>query len=285
MTKLNQFESAFLAADKSIYDYDLPEFPRVLVVTDLEQADSEAFADRVQQFLSVLDAPSVEWSVLRGDAFHTVGDLLRSVEEFDPALVVTYRHLHSDAWKWPHSLGEHLDVLTQVSTAPVLVLPHPDAGRALPHTVNNTHCVMAITDQLTGDDRLVNTAVRLTQPGGVCWLTHIESAPALDRIMDAIAKIPEIDTGSAAELIERQLLREPRDYIARCRQVIQGAGSEIEVDQIVRMGRHLDEYRRLVEEHRVDLLVLNTLDGDQLAMNGRAYPLAVELRGTPLLML
>ena len=67
--------------------------------------------------------------------------------------------------------------------------------------------------------------------------------------------------------------------------MIEAAGLEIEIDEIVRMGRHLDEYRRLVEEHRVDLLVLNTLDGDQLAMNGKAYPLAVELRGTPLLML
>ncbi len=51
------------------------------------------------------------------------------------------------------------------------------------------------------------------------------------------------------------------------------------------MGDRVEEYRRLVEDHRVDLLVLNTLDGDQLAMHGQAYPLAVELRGIPLLML
>ena len=35
----------------------------------------------------------------------------------------------------------------------------------------------------------------------------------------------------------------------------------------------------------LNLLVLNTLDGEQLAMHGQAYPLAVELRGVPLLML
>jgi hypothetical protein len=40
-----------------------------------------------------------------------------------------------------------------------------------------------------------------------------------------------------------------------------------------------------VDEHHVDLLVLNTKDEDQLAIHGLAYPLAVELRNTPLLLL
>ena len=50
-------------------------------------------------------------------------------------------------------------------------------------------------------------------------------------------------------------------------------------------GHHLFEYRRLIEQHEVDLLVLNTKDEDQLAMHGIAYALAVELRQIPLLML
>ena len=39
------------------------------------------------------------------------------------------------------------------------------------------------------------------------------------------------------------------------------------------------------KEHGVDLVVLNTKDEDQLAMHGLAYPLAIELRQIPLLML
>ena len=38
-------------------------------------------------------------------------------------------------------------------------------------------------------------------------------------------------------------------------------------------------------EHEIDLLVFNTKDDDQLAMHGLAYPLAVEVRGIPILML
>jgi hypothetical protein len=41
----------------------------------------------------------------------------------------------------------------------------------------------------------------------------------------------------------------------------------------------------LIEQHEVDLLVLNTKDDDQFAMHGISYALAVELRQIPLLML
>ena len=45
------------------------------------------------------------------------------------------------------------------------------------------------------------------------------------------------------------------------------------------------DYRRLIAERNVKLLVMNTKDEDQLAMHGLAYPLSVELRDTPLLLL
>jgi hypothetical protein len=51
------------------------------------------------------------------------------------------------------------------------------------------------------------------------------------------------------------------------------------------MGHRIAEYRRLITEHEVDLLVMNTRDDDQLAMHGLAYPLAIGLRETPLLLL
>ena len=57
------------------------------------------------------------------------------------------------------------------------------------------------------------------------------------------------------------------------------------VEQVVVFGHHLAEYKRLIERHAVDLLVLNTKDDQQLAMRGMAYALAVELREIPLLML
>ncbi len=287
MTNLNTFESVFKSADKPVHDYRRVEISRVLVVTDLSDVEAAALLSQVRTFLSAL-GENVEWLHLAGGEFSSVDRLLERVESAAPDLVVTYRHLHSNAWRWPHGLGEYLDVLNQAIEIPVLVLPHPDAERALPHAVVNTDCVMAITDHLTADARLVNYALRMTAPSGSCWLTHIESQRQFDGFVAAIEKIPEIETDDVRQLVQAQLLKEPRDYIESCREVIQAQGVpgvQVKIEAIVAMGDRLGEYRRMVEDHQVDLLVLNTGDGDQLAMHGQAYPLAVELRGVPLLML
>jgi hypothetical protein len=285
MTRINQFESAFLSADKAVYHYARPSIDQVLLVSDLDTDAAAALLEHVRRFLSVVDSDETTWSLLDADAFDTVKQLLDSIAERAPDLIVTYRHLHSTAWQWPHSLGEYLDVLTQATDVPVVVLPHPDANRALPHALQNTDRVMAITDHLTGDDRLINHALRFTQREGSCWLTHVEPQPAFDRYLGAIAKIPEIDTDTARELIERQLLKDPRDYIFSCRKSIAEQSLPVVIEAIVTMGRRLSEYQRLIDEHDIDLLVFNTLDDGQLAMHGLAYPLAVELRQIPLLML
>ena len=96
---------------------------------------------------------------------------------------------------------------------------------------------------------------------------------------------PEIETETAREAILRQLLKEPHDYIRSCREVLEAQDLPLKLEEIVGMGHHLADYRRLIEEHQVDLLVLNTKDEGQLAMHGVAYALAVELRRIPLLML
>ena len=285
MTKLDQFQSMFLSADKTALRYKKLAVKHVLVVSDLDGDAAAELSKRVRTFISVVDDESTQWARLDGGTFSSVKQLLDNVDKQAPDLIVTYRHLHSSAWRWPHSLGEYLDVLTQATRVPVIVLPHPDAARALPHTLKNTDRVMAITDHLSGDDRLVNYALGFTQPGGSCWLTHVEPMSVFDYYLDVISKIPEIGTESAHELIERQLLKGPRDYIESCRREIAEQHLSCEIGEIVIMGRRLGEYHKLINEHRVDLLVLNTMDDDQLAMHGLAYPLAVELRQIPLLML
>ena len=209
----------------------------------------------------------------------------KAIEKHKPDLIVTYRHLHSSAWQWPYSLGEYLDVMTQATSVPLLVLPHPDDDRALPHSIQDTDRVMAVTNHLTGDNRLVNIAVAFTKPSGTCWLTHVERKSVFERYMDAISKIPAIDTDVAREALSEQLLKEPRDFIAACRAAIDAQGLPIRIEEVVSMGRQIDEYGELIAKREIDLLVLHTKDKGQLAMHGAAYTLAVELRNIPLLML
>jgi hypothetical protein len=148
-----------------------------------------------------------------------------------------------------------------------------------------TATVMAITDHLAGDHRLVNYGATLTQRGGKLLLTHVEDSAALDRVIETISKIPELDTDYAREEIPKQLLQEPHDYIGSCRAVLQEGELPIVVEEIVCIGHLLKDHLRIVAEQAADLLVLNTKDDDQTAMHGLAYPLSVELRNTPLLML
>ena len=284
MTRVDQFESVFRSADKPVFEFLPLELQRALVVTDLTGAGARAFLDSVRAFLGVLGA-SVRWDLVDGDAFATTEQLLERVSEHRPDLVCTYRNLHSEAWRWPHSLGEHLDVLTQSTSCSVVVLPHPGAGRASEHALEDTDTVMAVTDHLAGDASLVNAAAAFTSDGGKLMLVHVEDEAGFERTMEVIGKIDEIDTQTARERIHAQLLKEPADYIRSCEAAITAQRPSVRVEEIVTVGNHLTEFRNLIEQHAVDLLVMHTKDDEQSAMHGLAYPLAVELREIPLLLL
>ena len=75
MTKLDVFESVFRSADKPVYAYGRVEIARVLVVTDLSDAEGAPLIDQVRTFLSVL-GEDLEWRHLGGADFGSVGSLL-----------------------------------------------------------------------------------------------------------------------------------------------------------------------------------------------------------------
>lgn len=285
MTKVDQFESIFRSADKVTLHYDPPKIGSVLLVTDLEQYDADRLLGEVRTFLGVLDG-DVTWTAVNGASFSGVTDLLTVVEKHRPDLICTYRHLHTDGWRHGFTLGDHTEVLTQATPTPVLVLPHPERRRDESNRpMKDTDSVMAITDHLTGDDRLVSWAAAFTQSGGTLRLTHVEDEAAVDRFLDAVSKIPEIDTDTARRTVHAQVVKEPTDFIESCRSVLETKCPAITIEPIVTLGHRLRDHVDLIKAHQVDLVVFNTKDEDQMAMHGLAYPLAVELRDTPLLML
>ena len=286
MTNVDQFESMFRSASREVFRLDRSNIESVLVVTDRNEQGARGFGDQLRQFLKVLSTDDqVQWRDVDGSEFQTAGELLALVESAAPDIICTYRNLHSSAWRWPYSLGAHVDLLTQHTDVPVMLLPHPEAERSAEHAMENTDTVMAIADHLTGDHRLVNCALRFTEDGGTLWLTHVEDQATFRRYIEVISKIPTIDTDEARGTVRAQLLKEPQDYIDGCVEVLRAAGSPVKIEHLVVFGHHLFEYKRLIEQHQVDLLVLNTKDDNQLAMHGMAYALAVELRQIPLLML
>ena len=283
MTRIDQFESFFKSAARTPYKHRRVPVDKVLVVTDLDDKDAWELQARLRSIFDVLGpATWVDAAAGRG---RSVGELLEVVEEEKADIIVTYRSLYSEGWRWPFSLGEHLDVLTQATTTPVLVLPRPDRESFWGRDDLGTSSVMAITDHLNGDERLVHWATRFTAEKGLLTLAHVEDEQVFEHYLETIAKIPAIETEPARRLLERQLLKDPADYIETCRDALKSEGLAIEVEAVVEFGHRLADVERLVGEREVDLLVIETKDEDQLAMHGLAYPIAVEMRETPLLML
>ena len=287
MTKIDQFESVFKSADKPAFSHEAIDIRAVLTVCDLTTPRLEELAGRVKSFLGVLDGQSVEptWPCLGRDRFTQVDELLQRVEKSEPDLICSYRNLHISATEYPYSLGVYIDVLTQATKIPVMLLPGPESDWWKRANGRGTKSVMAVTDHLAGDHHLVSYAAKFVHSSGKLMLAHVEDEQTFERYVATISRIPAIDTDSARELILEQLLKEPRDYIGSCREVLEAEGLPIEVEESITLGHHLSDYKRLVEEHEVDLIVMNTKDEDQLAMHGLAYPLSVELRETPLLLL
>ena len=286
MGSLDQFQSVFNAAAKEMFTPQPVAIGRVLIVHDLPEPLQDYFLYLAKGFLSALEQDAkMEWELFGGTNRFAVKAVLDAVEKSRPDLIVTYRHLHCDAADLPYGLGAHVDVLTQAASTPVLILPDPDRKNLSNHSLKNTDCVMAVTDHLAGDHRLVSYASEFTEPGGTLYLAHVEDAAVFDRYIRAISKIPDLDTDTAQEQLKARLLKDPHDYVESCRAGLAVQARGIRVEGRVKLGCQLSDYRELVDENEIDLLVMYTKDEDQMAMHGVAYPLAVELRETPLLML
>ena len=286
MTNIDQFESVFKAADKPAFVPEPVTIRSILVVTTLDRPEGESFESSAFEFLQSSAAEGGLSSRLITDGeFTEVRQLLRLVEESAPDLICTYRNLKRPADDYPFSLGVYVDVLTQATQIPVLLLPSPAPRNQPPANLASRRRVMAITDHLIGDHHLVSFAAQLTEPDGKLWLAHVEDESTFERYIKTISKIPTIDTDEARKSILHQLMKEPRDYIASCKDVLSTVAAHLDSEESSTVGHHLADYKRLVQEHQIDLIVMNTKDEEQLAMHGVAYPLAIELRQTPLLLL
>lgn len=285
MSKLDQFESVFRGASKARFEYEGVHLGKILLVTDLSKSESQELLEKVKHFLrDTHKGDQITWDLLAGTDYRSLDDLLQKLEDLGPDLVVTQRCLKENEAHPPYSLGVYLDVLTQITKFPILVLPDPDNAEfeaALAH-LNE---VVVMTNHLTGDSSLINWATRFVPKQGKLVLAHVEDDLVFEHYMEAISKIPSIDTETARESIEARLLKEPREFIEDVTRVLEEKAVPIGVQGEVRRGHVVQDYQAVVEAHEGDLLVIHTKDAGQMAMHGLAYAIAVEFRHVSLLML
>ena len=284
MDKVDRFESLFKSAARSRFERQEVTVTSVMVVADGDAASREAYAQSIRRYLGVLGA-NVRWSDVGSEEFGTITELIERVEAESPDLICTHRHVGSPSLQWRSSLGEVLDVLTQSVDRPVMVLPHPDSEEVAALGGRTTDAVLVMTDHLTSDGALINHALRYTSPDGRLVLCHVEDDAVFERYMDAISKIPDLETEPTREALRQRLLKDPSDYANSCSEILREAGVAVAVQSDVRFGHRLATWKEIISEHGASLLVMNTKDDDQDAMHGLAHPIAVEMRDVPLLML
>jgi len=283
---LDEFESQFKSATKILYAYEEISLGSIALVCEEEEAASGELLKEVQSLVPPLKGHlEPRWTVFGRDSFTTVSDLLSRLEDLGADLVIAERNLKLDhADNLIYGLTNYIDALTQVMEAPVLLLPLRASTEA-ETTLEAPKAVMVETNHLTGDSRLINWGVRFAEPNRSLHLTHIEDGAAFAKTIDAIGRIPAIDTRLAEETIHETLLKLPHDFILSARSRLHSKFPDLKVEEIVRFGTALSDYKTIIEERGIDLLVLNTKESDQLAMNGIVYAMAVEFKDRPLLLL
>ena len=288
MVKVDEFQSIFRAAEREAFAYRPPTLARATLVTDRDHeapASNQESAPTQESIVRFLPATAgCEWTVITVETGAAVSEVTAAVEASRPDVVATFRHLGEASLVPQHSLGVYLDVLTQVMPQPVLVLPGTAADRiALPGEPADS--VMAVTDHVRGEQRLISAAAAVAPPRSTLWLCHVEDDAVFERFLHAIAQIPELDTDLARKRIAEVLTGEAMDYLQRAKEGLQSAGLDLTIVPHLSQGHRIRAFRDLIATHATDLVVANTKDDDQLAMHGVAYALAVELIDTPLLLL
>jgi hypothetical protein len=282
--KLDDFDAVFRSSVKERFRLSAPALTSSMLITDLHREDADALEETVKTFLGHIGGAELEWRTVAKDEYSSIADILALIKTTVPDLIVSYRHLRRSEANLMYSLGGFIDTLTQATAVPVLLLPSPHTTN-LGERLNCPRRVLVVTDHLTGDNRLVNWGVHLCAKDGTLFLAHVEDQATYDHYMEIVGMIPDIDTETTATRIGEKLLDRPTDYVESISEVLRDEGIAEHIVPLVTMGHALQDYKRMVDEHEVDLLVLNTKDANQLAMSGMGYAMAIEINDRPLILL
>lgn len=282
--KLDDFESVFRSAVKERFHLNKLGVASAMLITDSPPDESEVLAGKVKKFLGHLGADGITWQTIGAGEYARVSELMALIEAGKPELIVTYRHLLGREKDLPHSLGSFIDSITQLVEVPVLLLP-PQTRSDFDQRMSRLHTVLVVTDHIIGDDSLVNWGVCMCPPQGTVVLAHVEDKPTYERYTRLLTMIPDANGETTIKRLTDKLLGRAEDYIQSIVDALVEEGIEEKVISIVTMGDALEDYRELIYQHDVDLLVCNTKDVNQLAMHGMAYAISIEFQDRPLLLL
>ncbi len=281
--QIDKFESRFKSAYKKGYNYQNIEFSKITLIT----RKNLNHAKKIQEISSNLlpqYKEQYEWSLLPEDSFSSVREVLEKIEEFKPDIIISERNIKVTEESLVYGLSPYVETITQVTQTPVLLLANQSTEQ-LEASIQNCDKVLAETNRLTGDDRIINWAVAFARPNGSLHLNHIEDSKTFNRYAEVLEKIPEINSALAQTKLKEELLKLPSDFISSVEKVLKTEVPELTVEGFVVLGHSIKDYKKFIETHEIDLLIVNSKNEDHLAMEGIAYEIAVEFKSNTILFL
>lgn len=284
-SKIDEFSSIFRSADKPQFEFSPPRVEKVMLISGFEGILGEKFETRIRSFVeSANPHERIQWEVSHGRRPGNRQEFLHQIEECEVDMVVIQRNLFDEIVDPRYGLGVYVELLTQELSIPVLVVPKP-VSEYFEKATDKLEDVILVSDHVTGDHNLVNWAIHFVHDSGTLTIAHVEPRLMFERYMEAISKISVIDTDLAEQEIKKELLKEAKDYIDRCRGVLIKKKPDLHVKEHVVFGHQVETYKKILGDHDYKLLVINSKDEKQIAMRGLAYSLAVEFSSMAMLLL
>jgi hypothetical protein len=277
MLKMDHFASIFRAADKELLLISEVLLSKVVLVTDVSREESLEIWERWKGILP----NDVELVLFDQETSRSLSNLVQRIDTLGCDLIITYRCLHSDAWKYPFAIGSHVEVLTQVSSCPVLLMPDP---RENMDPFTDASLIMLMSGDLSQEGELVGLACGIRGKEAEIILTQLEDNFAMKRLLSLISKIPQIDTDVAERAIFERIEREAEEWVNRCSDLLSQRENPPKITHMLLHEPTIEDCVQLMRNTKPDMLVINTKDDEQLAIHGLAYPLMVQFRNLPLLL-
>ena len=254
---LDVFESMFNRSVKHHYEFQPVKLNSLMIIAESDHLNSlDEFGSKYCENRAKYKYTSdFSWS-----------DLLNTLEETKPDLLLMQRQLGIPSGL-KFSLGPILISLSQELEIPILILPTDYKG----FEIRN---VLAGFDHQIDNSHLVNHSLILKKEMERLVLVHVEEESVFNYYVDAIAKIPGINTDYARTAIEETILNLAGDFFKNVKDNLND--ESFKVYEYCKLGDVVNEYKEIISEHSIDLMVFEAQDDSKLAMHSLGQSLAIQ---------
>ncbi len=255
---LDIFESVFKRSVKQHYDYEDFQPGSILIIGNSDHLDklSNFISEYSHKFESFEYNSNFNWIELKSE-----------IEKGRLDLILIQRQLGISNMDLTFSIGPVLESITQEINIPVLIIPHEFQGLKI-------ETIGIGFDHQIDNSNLINKGLLMRKHLKNLELIHIEDESIFNYYLDAISKIPGINTEYAETNIKETILNLSGDFF-------RDVASKLENDKVkagihCQFGETVQCYRDIIKDRKIDLLVFEAEDESKMAMHSLGHSLTIQ---------